>query len=167
MTINSTKYFVFALSIVIGMFIGCQNNRVNPEFRVVTGTVSLNDSPVEGARVTFFPLDTSGLSASGVTDASGKYSLTADGSLVRGTGTNPGEYQVTIKKMEIPVSKDREDLDAGKITKEEYTKRLYSRPAVSEKPKNLLPEKFADPSKTPLKVVVEDKKENVIDFRLN
>ncbi|MDR3196953.1 MAG: carboxypeptidase-like regulatory domain-containing protein, partial [Planctomycetaceae bacterium] len=95
MTINLTKYFVFALLVALGLLTGCPNNSVNSEFCVVTGTVFLNDSPVEGARVTFFPLDTSGLAASGFTDASGKYSLTADGSLSGGTGTKPGQYRVT------------------------------------------------------------------------
>jgi hypothetical protein len=150
-----------------GISLGCQADKTNPEFRNVTGTVSLGGSPVEGARITFFPLDDSGISATGFTDAQGKYSLTAVNSLVGGTGTKPGQYRVTIKKTEVPVNKDREDLDAGKITAEEYTKRQYSKPPTSEKPKNLLPEKYANQTNSPLNVVVENKNENVIDFRLD
>jgi hypothetical protein len=167
MVTNSTTYSIFALLIVIGLLIGCQNNRVNPEFCVVTGTVFLNDSPIEGASVTFFPLETSGLSASGLTDASGKYSLTADGSLSAGTGTKPGQYRVTIQKTKISADKNREDFEAGRITQEELLKRQYAASQNRTKPKNLLPEIYADQSKSPLETIVEDKKQNVIDFRLN
>jgi hypothetical protein len=151
----------------MGLFIGCRNNRVNQEFRVVTGTVFLNDSPVEGARVTFFPLDTSGISASGLTDTSGKYSLTADGSLSYGTGTKSGQYRVTVQKTEIPVDKNREDFEAGRITHKELINRQHAASLNAEKPKNLMPEIYADQSQSPLEAVVEDKKQNVIDFRLN
>jgi hypothetical protein len=167
MTINSTKYSVFAFLVVVGLLTGCQNNSVDSEFRIVTGTVFLNDLPVEGARVTFFPLDTSGLAASGLTDASGKYLLTADGSLSGGTGTKPGQYRVTVKKTEILADKNREDFEAGKISQEELMKRQYTASQNPVKPKNLLPKIYADQSKSPLGVIVEDKKQNAIDFRLN
>jgi hypothetical protein len=165
--IHLRKNYIFLVIFVTGILLGCRSDKTNPEFRNVTGTVFWNGSPVEGARITFFPLDDSGISATGFTDAQGKYSLTATNSLVGGTGTKPGQYRVTIKKTEIHVNKNQEDLDAGRITSEEYTKRQYSKPPTLEKPKNFLPEKYANQTHSPLKVVVEDKRENVIDFQLD
>jgi hypothetical protein len=164
---HSRKNFIFLVIFITGILLGCHTDKTNPEFRNVTGTVFWNGSPVEGARITFFPLDNSGISATGFTNAQGKYSLTATNSLVGGTGTKPGQYQVIVKKIATRVSKDREDLEAGRITSEEYTKRQYSKPPTSEKPKNLLPEKYADQTQSPLKVVVENKNENIIDFQLD
>ncbi|MDR0610467.1 MAG: carboxypeptidase-like regulatory domain-containing protein [Planctomycetaceae bacterium] len=163
----SQKSLIFLVIFITGIISGCQADKTNPEFRNVTGTVFFNGSPVEGSRVTFFPLDDSGVSASGFTDAQGKYSLTAVNSLVGGTGTKPGQYRVTIKKTEKPIDKNREDLEAGRITNEEYVKRQYSKPPTPEKTKNLLPEKYANQTKSPLNAVVENKNENVINFQLD
>ncbi|MDR2116202.1 MAG: carboxypeptidase-like regulatory domain-containing protein, partial [Planctomycetaceae bacterium] len=109
---HSQKNYIFLVIFITGILLGCHADKTNPEFRNVTGTVVFNGSPVEGARLTFFPLDDSGISATGFTDAQGKYSLTATNSLVGGTGTKPGQYRVIIKKTEILVDKNREDLEA-------------------------------------------------------
>ncbi|MCG6156417.1 carboxypeptidase-like regulatory domain-containing protein [Rubinisphaera margarita] len=57
----------------------------------VSGTVTLDGQPLEGATVTFIPAE--GRSSTGVTDASGNYTLkySADRD-----GAVPGQHQVTI-----------------------------------------------------------------------
>lgn len=54
--------------------LGCGGAEGEPTYSV-TGVVTLNGAPLEGVAVSFVP-DGSGQSAVGVTDASGKYSLT-------------------------------------------------------------------------------------------
>ncbi|MDR2441599.1 MAG: carboxypeptidase-like regulatory domain-containing protein [Planctomycetaceae bacterium] len=166
MSINLQKYSIILLILLTGIFFGCQKNKVNTDFRVVTGTVFLNDSPIDGAQITFFPLDNSGVPAAGFTNAQGQYSLTAVNSLVGGTGTKPGKYRVTVIKNMNIVDKDQQDFEAGRITSEEYENRLFSKPPNTEKPKSLVPIIYTNSTQSPLEVTVEDKKENVIDLKL-
>jgi hypothetical protein len=67
----------------------------------VAGTVTLDDKPLPGAIVTFYPAPgTPGLGGGGITGLDGKYSLTpARG----GGGLAPGEYVVTVNR---PVRRD-------------------------------------------------------------
>ena len=60
----------------------------------VSGTVTLDGKPVEGAAVVFAPA-AGGPAASGTTDAQGKFQLTT----VNEPGAVPGEHVVTITKQ--------------------------------------------------------------------
>ena len=65
----------------------------------VEGTILLNGTPVEVAQVTFTPKDAqNGMSATGYTDKSGKFKLTASQGDA-GKGTLAGEYVVTVNKI--------------------------------------------------------------------
>lgn len=110
----------------------------------VAGTVTLKGAPLEGATVTFAATG-AGRSAAGTTDAKGKFSLT---SLNPGDGAMPGEYTVTVKKTET----------VGKVynsqeSQEYYMKNQKAPPAPQVK--NLVNEKFALPSSSPLKATVK------------
>ena len=158
-------HFRYILFLFVFLIVGCsQHHKANPEFRLVKGTVTFNGAPVEGATVAFFPTDSNGLSAGGMTDASGNYTLTADNSLVTGAGTKPGKYKVTVKKTEMPVDQDQADYKEGKITQEELFRRQGMRAPM--RAKNLLPEIYADQRTTPLELTIEDKKENVLDLNI-
>jgi len=61
----------------------------------VTGTVTLDGNPVEGATVSFAPQATEGRTAVGVTDSQGKFKLNTAGA---GAGAMPGKYNVAISK---------------------------------------------------------------------
>jgi hypothetical protein len=63
----------------------------------VSGTVTYNGSPVEGATVVFAPTGTDGKSAAGTTDAQGHFTLTT---VEAGDGAVPGAYGVTVTKSE-------------------------------------------------------------------
>jgi hypothetical protein len=155
----------YILFLFVFLFAGCQpQHKANPEFRLVKGTVTLNGAAVEGATIAFLPMDSGGLAAGGMTDASGNYTLTADNSLVAGAGTKPGKYKVTVKKIEMPVNQDQLDYQSGKITQEELMKRQMMYKPV--RPKHLLPEIYADPQTTPLEFTIADQKVNVLDLKI-
>jgi hypothetical protein len=161
---TSKTYFVFlCVFLFLGLLAGCQGKKGNPDYRVVKGKVTLDGSAVEGASVNFIPQDGVGVPAIGFTDAGGNYALTATDALEGGTGTKPGKYRVTVKKLAEVVNQNRADFEAGKITQEEYNKR-QAKPVAQ--PKDLLPPNYANPAKTPLEVTVEDVKMNVIDLEL-
>ncbi len=67
----------------------------DPNGKVVTGTVTYNGSPVEGANVTFMSANSS---AFGRTDAEGKFQLTT----ASGEKVSLGDYQISIVKKEAP-----------------------------------------------------------------
>lgn len=84
---------VSVLAVCLAGVIGCGKGR--PGTVRVTGVVTLDGSPVEGASVTFYPAE-GGRPASGTTDAQGKFTLTTFES---GDGAPPGNYNVTVIKM--------------------------------------------------------------------
>jgi len=147
------------------LFSGCKK-KGNPDYRVVKGKVTLDGSVVEGATVNFFPQDRTGVPAVGFTDAHGVYALTATDSLDGGTGTKPGKYRVTVKKVSETVDQNTADLESGKITQEEFVKRQYANPQKAATPKDLLPPVYSNPQQSPLEFTVEDVKMNTIDLDL-
>ncbi len=116
---------------------GCQKS----DTVSVTGTVTLNGTPVEQAEVMFNP-KTTGRFATGVTDASGKFTLSTakpnDGAL-------PGEYIVTLAEHYPP-----------------------DKPPALPKGGGFLPSRFplqyADPAKSPLTAKVERDGKNDFQF---
>jgi len=95
---KATLYGCFAL-VMVGMVLGLgcpQQGGDRPATYAATGTVTQGGNPVEGATVTFVSTG-SGKSATGITDASGKFTLTTFAS---GDGAVPGQYGVKIAKYE-------------------------------------------------------------------
>jgi len=77
---------------------GCGDRRTYSVTEMVEGVVTLDGIPVEGAEVTFHPLETGvGESAVGKTDAQGMYRLSSMKG-APGKGTTAGEYQVTVSQ---------------------------------------------------------------------
>jgi len=68
---------------------GCSDG---PEMHPVTGTVTLDGKPLEGASVVFHPIEKEGALAAGKTDAQGKYELR----IREQPGALAGKYQVTV-----------------------------------------------------------------------
>ena len=83
--------------VLVALLVGCgetgDTNR--PKTVPVTGSVTYNGQPVEGATVTFVTGGSGGRGALGTTDASGKFQLTT---FEAGDGAIPGSYKVTIAK---------------------------------------------------------------------
>lgn len=82
-----------AISVVCGL-LGCSGAPSPPSTYPVSGKVTLNGKPVEGANLTFIPKTAGdGATASGSTDAEGNYRL-FQGSL---NGAQPGSYKVILE----------------------------------------------------------------------
>ena len=100
------KHLLFLCLLPFGLILGC--GPAGPAVQPVSGTVTLDGQPVEGATISFVPLEDPGASdlsgpllAIGRTDASGKYALTATQSTAVDRGTTVGQYKVTIVKKNM------------------------------------------------------------------
>lgn len=117
--------------LAIGCAKGAPTDRVS-----VSGKVTLNGQPVDGAIVTFASTD-SGTPGAGMTAADGTYKLSV----------KPGSYAAMVTKFEVPVGSP-------------------DQPADEIPPKQLLPAKYGSPMQSPLKFEVEKGSPNVFDLPL-
>jgi len=94
--------------------LGCSQGDSN--LATVSGEVTQNGAPVEGAKVTFHSTveveGKKGQSYSATTDSSGKYLLASVG---KEQGIPPGMYKVTITKLEMKSANLPPDFDQGQI----------------------------------------------------
>jgi hypothetical protein len=123
---------------------GC-NKPKGPPTAEVTGVVTLNSTPVEGAIVLFAPAagsEDARLASQATTDSGGKYRLqTHIGGGQYKPGIMPGKYDVTVTKLDLSTIK-----------------------STMAPPKNVLPAKYADAKTSPFKAEVVAGQEN--DFPL-
>ncbi len=134
-------------AIVIGCSGGPAANPNRPATVAVSGTVTYNGQPVDGATVTFLPQKPDGTGASGLTDAAGKFTLTA---FAPGDGAVPGSYLVTVIKTEV----------AGGGAVQEDSE---ATPAAH---KSLLPEKYGNPQGSGFTADVKEGDKNEFTFEL-
>jgi hypothetical protein len=131
-------------------FAGCSGEKVDrPDPVAVTGVVTHNGNPVEGADVIFQPAGHT-YAASGKTDASGTFTLTA---FQPNDGAVPGEYKVTVSKRKVTPQGAAASDDAPTTVKQEV----------------LLPIKYADPNSrnsSGLTASVKAGAENKFEFKL-
>ena len=117
-----------------------------PETYPVTGVVTYQGSPVQGADVVLVPSNPDVRSAGGYTDAEGKFSVKTYFSPEHHVeGAMSGEYGVTVsmmEKREIPPDLKPEEVMA-------YHMKLGP-------PKSLLPKKYSAPNTSGFKVSVGD-----------
>ena len=92
-----------AVAIAIAVtLVGCSSRPANrPATYPVSGIVTFSGSPVAGATVGFQSKQPQGRSASGITDAEGRYKLTT---FSRGDGAPPGDYGVIVLKYKETAS---------------------------------------------------------------
>jgi hypothetical protein len=108
----------------------------------VSGTVTLNGEPVEGALVQFVPAKDGGRPATAVTGPDGGFSLTT---IENQDGALPGDYKVVITYKPPVESGPAQSTEQGmrEIMKlQEKAKKV--------KPKYVIPPAYSDASKTPL-----------------
>ena len=95
------RVFAVAFSAVLAAAVGCSGSTDQPELGLVSGTVTLNGTPLTDVDVTFRPGD--GRPAMGKTDAAGHYQLT----YIRDTpGCKVGRSRVEIGNSEESESED-------------------------------------------------------------
>ncbi|MGB9689416.1 hypothetical protein [Thermogutta sp.] len=150
--------------------LGCSRGPSRPKTYPVTGTVTMNGQPVEGATVIFVPKSAAAgpagsaggtqaqgpQVATGETDAQGRYQL---GTFAKGDGAIPGEYLVKVFKY--PKAATPAGTGGGE---EEYRPPEENAPPPPA-PKNLLPEKYANENTSGLSFTVEPKS-NTFDIQL-
>lgn len=113
---------------------GCSNSH---GLASVTGLVLYKDQPVEGATVIFHPQGGAATArpAQGKSDSSGHFTVTTYlGPNEQPAGALPGDYKVTVTKIDEPI---------GAFD-----------PHKDPPPKNHLPLKYALPNQTPLTVTI-------------
>lgn len=151
---------------------GCGDG--GPKTYPVSGTVTLDDKPLAGATITFFP-DSGNNPAATLSDAQGKYAMSTR---KQGDGAVTGSYTVTVTKYQRgpeenpygnnvppePVEQTPEAISAA------YGKGFKGPPkgnaAKAPKEWNDVPDKYADMAKSGLKFTVEAKP-NTFDIKLS
>ena len=154
------RWFARATGLVaLSLVVGCGKSG---NYATVSGTVTYNGTPVEGALVAFHStVEVEGKKQSSyaaTTDSSGKYVIASAG---KDPGIPPGLYKVTVTKWEgkgPPV----EGMDAGQL------EAAASDLGVSGKggPNNLLPKEYATPGATKLSATLEPGKNADVNFAL-
>ncbi|MDR0328442.1 MAG: hypothetical protein LBI05_09125 [Planctomycetaceae bacterium] len=85
--------------VIVGLMIaGCGPKGISTQY--VEGIITLDGEPLDGALVTFYPVQADGRTAAGISNEMGVYKLTADGGLPE-KGAVEGNYRVTVSKMEV------------------------------------------------------------------
>ena len=164
MTTFDKTSVIACLLVGLVCFAGCGSDDGH---RKVTGKVTMNGEPVDGASLMFYAQDSTGEGGGGKTDASGNYSITAP-SAVKG-GLFPGEYKVTIAKYAEVVDEDQQAYESGEITYDELQERKAAKGPYGkvETGELLTPAQYSNTNATPLTVTVtDDSKQNVFDFDL-
>lgn len=161
----SRLFFVSAL--ILASSAGCGGSS-GPKTVPVTGTVTLDGTPVAGATVTFSPTVTDGGRTSvGVTDNEGKFSLLAAGA---GAGVVPGSYMVGISKTSGAATPA-----AQPASQEEAMKQIQAKmgggsnaflPKGPVAVKDELPEMYKDPAKSGFSAEVNEDGENDFTFAM-
>lgn len=155
------------VALTLCMAVGCGGGKDSnrPKTYQVSGTVTLGGQAVQGATVTFV-LDGGGGSSVGTTDAQGKYKLTTFGG---NDGARAGAYKVTVAKYDQGAAATGA---AGTPASGAIDEKAYNPPAAVPEgapvtgPKNLLPEKYANPATSQLTANVTDSGKNQFDFAL-
>jgi len=119
----------------------------------VSGTVTFDGAPLDGATVTFTPkTEGQGHPAYGITDVNGRYQLQTFLGAAN-AGTTPGDYLVFVTK--------REQSEGSGVSGAPTAGSSAPPP-----PKSLIPERYGKAETSELTATVENKKDNVIHFDL-
>lgn len=126
---------VLAVGLALGLG-GC-TEKTSTNLVPVTGSVTMDGKPLEGASVTFVGTgSTPGLGGTGVTDAAGNFEISH---FRAGKGLEQGDYKVMISKL---VMSDGSPIPPGTLSIAELSTR------------EMLPARYSDPGKTVLNATV-------------
>jgi hypothetical protein len=168
MTRTTKSLIAGPLTVALGMALaGCGESSEpdRPETYPVTGTVTFNGAPIEGASVTFVPLAEDGKSAAGFTNATGQYTLTT---FTAGDGAVAGKYRVKIAKLSQPAAPAAAAAapPASPGVEVEAGYEPGAEDAAAPPPTSLLPAKYGDPNSSGLMVEVVGGENPPRDFKL-
>lgn len=140
-----------ALSCFPAAFVGCGGD-TGPALYPVTGTVTYNGTPVEGATVAFHG-ETATKLATGTTDSQGRFELTTN---EPGDGAVAGKHTVSVSKT----------VTSGAASGTASMEEAMENPAGPAESKNELPAKYADPGMSQLSFTVSETETNDFDVPL-
>jgi hypothetical protein len=155
--------------LLVVSFSGCSGGTPTLKGAVpVTGTVTYNGNPVEGAMVGFLPADKqTGKPANAVTNAEGKFELNT---YVAGTnqvsGALPGDYSVTIIKASGSAGEAPQMDNYSPATAPLTSDASDPQGATATTLKAEIPAKYADPEKSRLSVTVKPSGNEPLTFAL-
>lgn len=159
------KREVLAAALTLMLAAGCsQSDDVEREKTVpVSGTVTYKGAPVADASVGFVPdappgPNPPGRGAFGRTDDQGRFQLMT---FVAGDGVVPGNYKVTVTKVEGDTSAPQAEEGS-----DDYDDPEAAGGSKPTEPKHLLPEKYADFRKSDLTASVKDGDPQEFTFEL-
>lgn len=157
-----TRSKVLAAAVLAAFVAGCggSDDVVREKTVPVTGTVTYKGAPVADASVGFVPNSPPGPTpvgrgAFGRTDAKGEFTLMT---FVADDGAVPGDYKVTVTKIDAPPSTGAEEGTDDYVDPEQGGK--------PPETKHLLPAKYADPRQTDLVATVQDGKPLTVSLDL-
>jgi hypothetical protein len=160
---------------LLALLVGCSGSDFDaPSTYPVTGKITYNGAPVEGAVVQFIAaLEEGGpTAASGKTDIEGKYTLrTAFTPAVEEEGAMAGDYAVVVHKITLPPVIQPISPPAGMSPQEQsefmaqQAREVMGRQASQPPPKSELPDKYGKKQTTPLEATVTSAGGN-FDFEL-
>jgi hypothetical protein len=134
--------------------VGCPGGGTAIQTDYVEGVVTLDGEPVAGAIVTFQPKGPGGMSATGMTDEQGKYTLNPVGggqmAAEAGSGTLAGEYYVGVVKTEMEVPLSEEEAEEQGVE--------YVPPTGMESTKvtHIVPERYNNPKESGIEKTVTE-----------
>lgn len=142
--------WVGACGLCLVVLAGCAGG--NKSIVKAGGVVQYDDgSPVDGATVTFVPVDTKGMAASGLTNKDGTFDLTTK---TTGDGAQKGDYKVTVVMADVveglPQAKPGDD--PTKMMQEWAKKKAEAAKRPARKP---IPPIYSSTDTTPLKASVD------------
>jgi hypothetical protein len=148
------RFTIFiALVLSLTFFTGC--SQPNPFGTVyVEGVVTLDGQPLAGADVMLHPRNGVHV-AGGLTDARGRFTVTTGGAPL-GSGAQPGEYDVTFRKVRM---------EGADLSMEELAARFGGRMPPAEW---LIPQKYGEVRTSGLDpiTVTPNRRQNVFTFEL-
>ena len=131
----------------------------------VTGKVTLEGEPVEGASVTFNPMDSAGRLASGSTDTKGEFLVITQGATKN--GCLPGSYCITVSKYILVDARNNPAVFADESEPFDPSKRSASGTRAARPiPKSVLPDKYRNVETSELNADVTKRGTNTFVFEL-
>lgn len=161
----------FVAAGILATVVGCSGGGAL-DTAVVTGVVTLDGEPVEGATVMFRPVtEGQGAPATGTTDASGKYTLTTvavgEAAGAAGAGALPGEYYVGVSKTVSAAQAQQEALmKAYESGDSQAVAKLQSQTEKAPEVEHVVPKKYNNPEASGITATVADG-ENDIPLELS
>lgn len=152
--LNSRWLGFLVCALVLTGCSGSPHDPNRPKTVPVSGTVTHNGKPVEGAAVTFMAQSAQGRGAIGRTDEAGRFTLTTFGA---NDGAIPGEYRVKIAKT----------VAEGTLSQEEAQKlQEKGKPVPPPVERDLLPVKYKKSETSTLTATVKEAGDNDFPFDL-